>query len=315
MGLLKNGILCLLGLFLVSAQSYARIIYVHTDHLGSVIAESDASGELTKRYHYQPFGLPLENQADNQPSYTGHTYDDELKLNYMKARFYDPEIGRFYSPDLIGFTGNPHSFKRYIYANNSPLKYTDPTGKYAELPLEALSIGVGSHSFLTNIGAGNYLGASIDILGIGFDIFASAIPGLPGVASVGIASLRNADSAGAFLYRGVSSGHPELSTAMAGRVIPGDIDGIVSAEAHNLGGAASASPFTSWTRDIDIALSHANKDGVGGVLLRVPEGAPSQFDSWSWEASPDVWYESEVLLRGMREGVDVFNSIDNFGGF
>ncbi len=50
----------------------------------------------------------------------------------MQARYYDPVIGRFYSNDPVGFTGNAHSFNRYAYANNNPYRYTDPDGRYPE---------------------------------------------------------------------------------------------------------------------------------------------------------------------------------------
>ncbi len=55
----------------------------------------------------------------------------------MQARYYDPLIGRFYSNDPVGFTGNPHSFNRYAYVNNNPYKYTDPNGEFAFLVLFA----------------------------------------------------------------------------------------------------------------------------------------------------------------------------------
>jgi len=48
----------------------------------------------------------------------------------MKARYYDPEVGRFYSNDQVGFsTDNPFSFNRYAYANNNPYKFVDLDGK------------------------------------------------------------------------------------------------------------------------------------------------------------------------------------------
>lgn len=50
----------------------------------------------------------------------------------MKARHYDPVIGRFYSNDPVGFkASNPMMFNRYAYANNNPYAYTDPDGRQA----------------------------------------------------------------------------------------------------------------------------------------------------------------------------------------
>ncbi|NMM42158.1 RHS repeat-associated core domain-containing protein [Pseudoalteromonas arctica] len=47
----------------------------------------------------------------------------------MQARYYDPVIGRFYSNDPVGFTGDITSFNRYSYVGNNPYKYTDPDGR------------------------------------------------------------------------------------------------------------------------------------------------------------------------------------------
>lgn len=108
-----------------------------------------------------------------------------------------------------------------------------------------------------------------------------------------------------YLYRGVHAGHPAFEDALLGRAMPGDINGIVSAAEHNAGGVAAESPFTSWTSDLEVALSNANKKGEGGLLLRVRTGAPPPGAGWSWEWSPDIFGESERLLRGVREGCDV----------
>jgi RHS repeat-associated protein len=54
---------------------------------------------------------------------------DSTGLYYYGARYYDPSIGRFISPDsIIPDPYNPQSLNRYSYCLNNPLKYTDPTG-------------------------------------------------------------------------------------------------------------------------------------------------------------------------------------------
>jgi hypothetical protein len=47
----------------------------------------------------------------------------------MQARYYDPVIGRFYSNDPVGFTGDITTFNRYSYVGNNPYAYTDPDGE------------------------------------------------------------------------------------------------------------------------------------------------------------------------------------------
>ncbi len=62
--------------------------------------------------------LPTEKQ------FTGHVFDQSSDLYYMRARYYDPAIGRFISPDTTG-----DSLNRYAYVQNSPLRFVDPTGE------------------------------------------------------------------------------------------------------------------------------------------------------------------------------------------
>ncbi|SUI78365.1 Cell wall-associated polypeptide CWBP200 [Shewanella baltica] len=119
-------------LFISGSIQAATVRYQHTDMLGSVVAESDASGNIISRSHYEPFGKRLGGDKEGI-GYTGHLQDKDLGLTYMQARYYDPLIGRFYSNDPVGFR-DLHSFNRYAYANNNPYKYVDPDGKWA-IPL------------------------------------------------------------------------------------------------------------------------------------------------------------------------------------
>lgn len=108
----------------------AAVTYVHTDHLGSVVAESNSAGQITKRFHYKPFGESIEQQQDDI-GYAAHKFDTDLGLSYMEARYYDPILGRFYGNDPVGYVAdNPvMSFNRFMYVNNNPYNYTDPDGE------------------------------------------------------------------------------------------------------------------------------------------------------------------------------------------
>jgi RHS repeat-associated protein len=115
----------------VAAQT-STVTYFHNDLTGSPVAASDSSGAIIWRESYRPYGERLTNASasqDNSQWYTGHRQDAESGLVYMGARHYDPLIGRFLSIDPAPFTeSNPHSFNRYAYANNNPVKFVDPDG-------------------------------------------------------------------------------------------------------------------------------------------------------------------------------------------
>jgi len=108
-----------------------------------------------------------------------------------------------------------------------------------------------------------------------------------------------------FLYRGVHAKHPMKPAALLGIVAPGDPEGQMTPEQHTVEDISEFSPYTSWTRNKDVALSFARSRGAGGVLLRVAEGAPELGEGWHWEYSDDPWGEDEVLLYGIRMGLEV----------
>ncbi|MGD9583326.1 MAG: RHS repeat-associated core domain-containing protein [Lysobacterales bacterium] len=104
--------------------------YLHTDALGSVIAESTASGSIAKRNDYAPWGEPISGPLDGL-GYTGHEMDPDTGLVYAQQRYYDPIVGRFLSIDPVAADANTGgNFNRYWYANNNPYRFTDPDGRF-----------------------------------------------------------------------------------------------------------------------------------------------------------------------------------------
>jgi RHS repeat-associated protein len=78
---------------------------------------------------------------------------DSTGLYYYGARYYDPEIGRFISADIIvSNPANPQSLNRYSYCLNNPLKYVDPTGH------EVIIGGTNVTSFYNYINDPMYMG-------------------------------------------------------------------------------------------------------------------------------------------------------------
>lgn len=109
----------------------------------------------------------------------------------------------------------------------------------------------------------------------------------------------------AYLYRGVHAHHPAIAAARRGEVHPANPHSSATPQEHNHDANPGDSPYSSWTASIEWARFHRDKTGPGGVLLRVPQGAPGPKDNWHWEYSPDEFFEEEVLLHGVRMGVEV----------
>lgn len=168
--------------------------YSHTDGLGSPVAISNAAGVIVSRSKYEPYGLPVAGTTPRM-GFTGHVQDNETALVYMQQRYYDPVAGRFLSVDPVTTDANTGgSFNRYAYANNSPYKYIDPDGRIVETPWDAANVAWGVASLTRNIIIGNYVGAAFDVAGIGYDSFATAVPGLPGGAAAAIGASRAAST-------------------------------------------------------------------------------------------------------------------------
>jgi len=122
-----------------SGASTATKYFLH-DHLGSIAAITDANGAVLERLGFDAFGKPRNPDGTTASivalqttrGYTGHEMDAESGLINMNARLYDPNLGRFISPDtMIPDAGNMQEYNRYTYVKNNPLSYTDPTGHWS----------------------------------------------------------------------------------------------------------------------------------------------------------------------------------------
>lgn len=119
------------GLGLISKISPTNQSYFyHFDGLGSTIAVTDSSGAIVNKYAYDEHGKVLnqEEGISNAFKYVGRfgVMDEGNGLLYMRARYYDPEVGRFISKDPIGFAGG--DLNLYAYVQSNPVNGVDPLG-------------------------------------------------------------------------------------------------------------------------------------------------------------------------------------------
>jgi RHS repeat-associated protein len=112
-------------------------------YIGGVYEKALKTGEVTKYYYANGQRIATRKGPAGQPGTLHYFVNDHLR-----ARYYDPAIGRFLSADpLVGAPSQPQTLNRYAYALNNPVNRVDPTGLASEglgggfnpLTLECLS--------------------------------------------------------------------------------------------------------------------------------------------------------------------------------
>ncbi|MCX8131620.1 MAG: RHS repeat-associated core domain-containing protein, partial [Clostridia bacterium] len=116
---------------------------------GDVVQLTGTDGNVIKSYDYDAFGNEknLDQNDTNVFRYCGEYFDKETGTIYLRARYYNPGIGRFIPEDPIGAGLN-----WYTYSNNNPIMFIDPFG------LEAIIIS-GNHN--DNYAARNFIEPAI----------------------------------------------------------------------------------------------------------------------------------------------------------
>ena len=101
--------------------------YYQQDWLKSVTSLSTTAGALAQTYTYDSFGKLTASSGSltNPFQYAGREFDSETGLYYMRARYFDPQTGRFLSEDPIEFRGGKNF---YAYVGNNAVNETDPDG-------------------------------------------------------------------------------------------------------------------------------------------------------------------------------------------
>jgi RHS repeat-associated protein len=130
------------------------------------MALTDMTGKIVEGYLYDAYGRHLvfepgpigkvdfggnddvtpggEGAVNNPFMFTGRRFDPETSLYYFRARYLDPELGRFIARDTIGtWSDGANLGNAYAYAGNNPVNAVDPTGNF-------ISLGVPSWGDVTN---------------------------------------------------------------------------------------------------------------------------------------------------------------------
>ena len=108
--------------------SSGTMYYYHNNHLGTPVLMTDNTGIVAWEADYKPFGEATVNPNSTVVSnfrFPGQYYDSETGLHYNYHRYYDPQTGRYLTPDPIGLIGGINPF---AYADNNPINGADVAG-------------------------------------------------------------------------------------------------------------------------------------------------------------------------------------------
>lgn len=320
-----------------------RISFYHTDYLGSTTLVTDDQGRVVSHTDYAPYGATVQQTGTPAPAhqFTGQRLDAETGLYYYKARYYDPQLGRFIQPDsIVQAPADPQTLNRYSYVRNNPVNFVDPSGHFfflaflgALLVKAAIGAAVGAALNATvaaftdgNIGKAALVGAvGGAIFGAGGAITSfSAFQGATAAAIVGRAMVMGTAGALAGLSGAGMTGQPLGRGAGIGAVL--GVLGVVAptpnvpwlgygplAERINpilnsmlsgavLGGGVAAIQGESIGRG---ALGGAFYNGLGtafNVAYDMHAGKPEN-DGFIGDQNPTIIQSGRVLSRyGDRSG-------------
>ena len=109
-----------------SLQRKQRTYYYHQDEQLNTTLITNRNGEIKNQYQYDAFGNGLETIEElfNRIRYTEQQYDQTTEQYYLRARYYNPKLGRFMQEDVYQGDG----LNLYVYCRNNPVLYYDPSG-------------------------------------------------------------------------------------------------------------------------------------------------------------------------------------------
>nr|WP_314466497.1 RHS repeat-associated core domain-containing protein [uncultured Clostridium sp.] len=121
------------GINLIAREIDGVVYYYIFNEHGDVTQLWSQSGTCKASYEYDAFGIERDpdNEDENPFRYCGEYYDSSSGTYYLRARYYDPEVGRFITEDsYTGDANDPLSLNLYTYCGNNPIRYYDPDGHF-----------------------------------------------------------------------------------------------------------------------------------------------------------------------------------------
>jgi RHS repeat-associated protein len=109
------------------------MLFFHPDYTGNISYVTDKDGIVVNQITYKPYGEIYEMSGNNNfaHKFNSHKLDEETKLVFANARYYDPSLGRFITADtLVPNLTKVQSLNKYMYVEGSPFEYSDKSGHW-----------------------------------------------------------------------------------------------------------------------------------------------------------------------------------------
>jgi len=251
----------------------------------------DSTGALVRHVEYTAFGRHANGTApiaDFLFGFTGRPFDDATGLYDYRARWYDPEVGRFASEDPLGFAAGDVNL--YRYAGNSPVMHVDPSGLcFTGLANAAKSVGNVMGGAISSVGS--YFGSSSPTL--------STLAGSIGQAFGSGVSYVGSSIGQAFSSVGVSAGYlGQAISTVGGYRAPAWLgqSGAVYGEVSKWPSLTNQIVSSNAPRVFDPIIPQGGDVAAGHVIPTIdqlmrdwPAGDLQRLDSLDWnEAVADV---------------------------
>ena len=289
------------GLDLISQKiiSGSTTYYGYDGH-GSVRFLTGTNGVTTNTYTYDAYGA-LTGQTGstaNNYLYSGQQYDSDLGFYYLRARFMNPNTGRFWTRDIYGGDNeDPLSLHKYLYCGASPIDHIDPSGNDGDLLtlLTVISIGVNLDSAFNHALNHQYGMMTLDLLGAasgGFGLagelglLENSLPTSLQFASGGVAGLSQAQA-----LQGISVviAGTDLIIAMSNKHhIMTDKNSV--SDAPN-----GAGPFTPKFKDLLDGTGISLGDDINLVEVEGHSGPHPEANEYVWDAFQNA-------IKGLKKG-------------
>ena len=293
----------------VAAYDGTRVRWFIGDHLGSASTILDETSAVKEKIEYTPWGevKSYDNFGNTTEVarfyFTGKKFDDETGLVYFGARYYNPKLGRFITPDtIVQSPYNPQTLNRYTYCNNNPINLVDLDGhKWSWKSFANSFVGAAIGAVITVATGG--LGAPI-AFALGGMVAGATSAALNGAGWQGI--LTSAAIGG--VLGGVGGWATTLpagfaKSAIIGGMLAGGLGytaatgswdsfagGLAGGVAGYVGAKAAVGMINKWQQNSTI-----NQGGAGNTEKNSPKSSAA-FAGKSLSNEPPGWNDSKVTI-------------------